>query len=398
MRPLRVPLVRLCLMASLTLVLLAIVAVKIWKYTYGPKFIANNYRTLDQPVPDDFWFAPDGRLVTVRVGAPGVSIFIWDLVRDKYEERTFALGRLSVKGNSARYILDKCGENIPPESLASSVIFTISQDGKSAAWVENGFLSLADVLSHDIHYKGLPFKLSAGSYVEHLSITGPQLVTVLYDNGTLESIDLAHRRAGAAGTALFGGWALWSHGPVMAFSHFASGNAALVQIMGPDKIEHFAHQDISGGISVAAWGSDRLAIGRRDGSVAMLRRNMAPGPSSSVPLGPVRQVWAVAFYNPDRMFAGGDFVGVYDVEYRANVFRSHLLFNDPVGVRRIAASGDCIAVLTSSALGVASIGYHPALSDDGVFVVTLVSLLVSVVGLVLSAWPFLKDKRGKRSL
>ena len=389
----RSPKGKLFVMSGITLALLASLTYKFWRYNYGPKFRADEYRILDQPVPRDFWFAPDGRLVTVAIAGSDISVYKWHLDKGTYSRYGFDVRKLSARGPSASYILDKCGDGSLESALPDSVLFSFSQNGDLVAWADRGFLSFAEVTRKGLRYKSLPFKLGGGSYVEHLSFTDSGMVTIIYDNGMLESIDLSRRRVGEAGTTLPGGWSLWSHGPVMAFSHFDTGDAAVVQINGPDKIDHFAHSDITGGVSLAAWGADRLVIGRSDGSVAMLRRNTAPGPFSSIPLVSGRPVWAVAFYDSKRMFAGGDFPGVYNIEYQGNSFVPRLLLEEAAGVRRIAVAKDHIAVLTSSALAVASIGSHPALSDDGTFIFNLISFVLSLVGFVPTVVAFMKTKK-----
>jgi hypothetical protein len=392
----RSPRLRLYALASIATILIFFLGWRFWQYNFDDKFRADDYRILDQPVPDDLWFAPDGRLVSVRVNGFNVSVIWWDLQKGSRHRRWFDVRALSIRGPKVKYFLDKSGESYPDDILANSILFSISSEGDKVVWVEHSVLQFAAIGKGWIARPGVPLRLNGGLYPVHLSFTGHDVVTVLYNNGVLENIDIAQRRVGIAGTTLFGGWTLWSHGPVMAFSHFSSGDAALCQVANADKLDQFVHPKIVGGVSLAAWGNNRLAVGISNGSVAMLRRDSPTGPDSSVPIGPGKPVWAVAFYDPNRMFAGGDFNGLYYIEYKNNSFAPRLLLDAPSGVRKICAGTKYIAILSSSALAVASVGSHPALTDDGVFWMTLISLIVTIIlGLIpLRDWSLKKKSQG----
>jgi len=415
----------------LVLVLAAVCATVKWGVE--PRFVVKEDHSLtmniaagdpDGQPPSSFWFALDGRLITVWERGSCVFVRRDDLDAgnaDGIERRRLDFARLAANPEqtvqewlpqrSERCDPDANSGNNPqaPETTGETFdrslpVYAISETGDQFLWMWDQALYL--IAPFDLHGSQQVRDLELGQArtrlpIQYLAFIRPSLIGFIDEDGGLgfwqHSPDSSHELA--FGTRFQGPAPLQARSGVLAVAVFDAGDIGVVHYLGAEGFQLRMYRPPFSGGSVLGLSPSamRIAVGSSGGSLWRedLNQVAASGPSQ-VPAGPSQResnvpdaIGALAFIDEERVLVGGDFEGLWLVDWHGEAKQAYGKFQ---GVRKLAASREHIAYATATAFKVAS--YREAWRPNGLGLgIIFGGFLPGLLFFLLSKWSSRRERQ-----
>jgi len=281
------------------------------------------------------------------------------------------------------------------EAVARSLpVYAISETGDSLTWLSGQDLYLLEDFTPPDSQKvkdliqGRP---RTRLPIRHLAFMGPALISFIDDDGRLGFWSYSPNNSAqlAFGTHFAGTTPVQSRGSVLAAPFFTVGDLGVVQFDGPGQFNLRMYQlpFWDGAVLALSPSGVRVVVGSSSGNlwredlqeIALSGPPQAGAGPSTKESSVLGAVHALAFVDDERVLVGGDFEGLWLVDWQGEPEK---IYGNSQGVLRLAASREHIAYATATTVKVASYR-KPWRSDavgEGIVGGLLGSIFLALVG------------------